>query len=68
MLFFFFFFSERDEERAIFVAYFGAGFLVWYVYLSGLGVIVSFISVLWRFKVILGRSLQLQLSFFILYL
>uniref|UniRef100_A0A0N5ARR5 GpcrRhopsn4 domain-containing protein n=1 Tax=Syphacia muris TaxID=451379 RepID=A0A0N5ARR5_9BILA len=45
---------ERDEEKAVFIAYFGAGFLVWFVYLSLLGVIVSFISVLWRFKVILA--------------
>lgn len=45
---------ERDEEKAVFLAYFGAGFLVWFVYLSALGVIVSFISVLWRFKIILA--------------
>lgn len=44
---------ENSEEKAVFIAYFGAGFLVWFVYLSALGVIVSYVSVLWRFKVIL---------------
>ncbi|KAK5969191.1 hypothetical protein GCK32_020431, partial [Trichostrongylus colubriformis] len=42
------------EERATFVAHIGAGFLVWFVYLPGLGVVASFISQLWRFKIILG--------------
>ncbi|VDO66631.1 unnamed protein product [Heligmosomoides polygyrus] len=46
--------KEQSEERAAFVAHVGAGFLVWFVYLPGLGVIASFISQLWRFKIILG--------------
>ncbi|VDL70959.1 unnamed protein product [Nippostrongylus brasiliensis] len=46
--------KEQSEERATFVAHIGAGFLVWFVYLPGLGVIASFISQLWRFKIILG--------------
>ncbi|VDK50829.1 unnamed protein product [Cylicostephanus goldi] len=45
---------EKNEERAAFVAHIGAGFLVWFVYLPGLGVIAMFISQLWRFKIILG--------------
>lgn len=45
---------ETIEEKAVFLAHFGAGFLVWFVYLSGLGVISSFISLLWRFKIILA--------------
>ncbi|KAK6765736.1 hypothetical protein RB195_025567 [Necator americanus] len=45
---------ERSEERATFIAHIGSGFLVWFVYLPGLGVIASFISQLWRFKIILG--------------
>ncbi|VDM64677.1 unnamed protein product [Angiostrongylus costaricensis] len=39
---------------ATFVAHIGAGFLVWFIYLPGLGVVASFISQLWRFKIILG--------------
>ncbi|KAK5975596.1 hypothetical protein GCK32_012267, partial [Trichostrongylus colubriformis] len=46
---------EQSEERATFVAHIGAGFLVWFVYLPGLGVVASFISQLWRFKIILGE-------------
>uniref|UniRef100_A0A1I7ZVI5 GpcrRhopsn4 domain-containing protein n=1 Tax=Steinernema glaseri TaxID=37863 RepID=A0A1I7ZVI5_9BILA len=45
---------ELNEERAVFLAHFGAASLVWFVYLSALGVIASFISLLWRFKIILG--------------
>ncbi|EYC37648.1 hypothetical protein Y032_0774g2243, partial [Ancylostoma ceylanicum] len=48
---------EQSEERATFVAHIGAGFLVWFVYLPGLGVVASFISQLWRFKIILVRIL-----------
>ncbi|VDM74483.1 unnamed protein product [Strongylus vulgaris] len=47
-------FREQSEERAAFIAHIGAGFLVWFVYLPGLGVIALFISQLWRFKIILG--------------
>ncbi|KJH43631.1 hypothetical protein DICVIV_10349 [Dictyocaulus viviparus] len=45
---------EQFEDRASFVAHIGAGFLVWFVYQPGLGVVASFISQLWRFKIILG--------------
>lgn len=45
---------EPNEEKAVFLAHFGAGFLVWFVYLSGLGIVASFISILWRFKIILA--------------
>ncbi|KAM3726952.1 Transmembrane protein [Dirofilaria immitis] len=45
--------EENDEEKAVFLAHFGAGFLVWFVYILGLGVIASFVSALWRFKMIL---------------
>ncbi|CAJ0566805.1 unnamed protein product, partial [Mesorhabditis spiculigera] len=45
---------ERCHEKAVFLAHFGAGFLVWFVYLPGVGVVAHFISVLWRFKIILG--------------
>ncbi|KAK0397029.1 hypothetical protein QR680_001948 [Steinernema hermaphroditum] len=45
---------ELNDERAVFLAHFGAASLVWFVYLSALGVIASFISLLWRFKIILG--------------
>uniref|UniRef100_A0A915C1H7 GPR180/TMEM145 transmembrane domain-containing protein n=1 Tax=Parascaris univalens TaxID=6257 RepID=A0A915C1H7_PARUN len=46
--------KEQDDDKAEFLAHIGAGYLVWFVYPSGLGVIVSFISVLWRFKIILA--------------
>uniref|UniRef100_A0AAF5PGE4 GpcrRhopsn4 domain-containing protein n=2 Tax=Wuchereria bancrofti TaxID=6293 RepID=A0AAF5PGE4_WUCBA len=45
--------EESDEQKAIFLAHFGAGFLVWFVYIMGLGIIASFVSALWRFKMIL---------------
>ncbi|KHN85072.1 Transmembrane protein [Toxocara canis] len=45
---------EQAEDKAEFLAHIGAGYLVWFVYPLGLGVIVSFISVLWRFKIILA--------------
>uniref|UniRef100_A0A915PIH6 SCP domain-containing protein n=1 Tax=Setaria digitata TaxID=48799 RepID=A0A915PIH6_9BILA len=45
--------EESDEQKAIFLAHFGAGFLVWFVYILGLGIIASFVSALWRFKMIL---------------
>ncbi|MFH4984471.1 hypothetical protein AB6A40_011180 [Gnathostoma spinigerum] len=45
--------KEPNDSKAEFLAHFGAGFLVWFLYLSGLGVISMFISVIWRFKVIL---------------
>ncbi|VBB29258.1 unnamed protein product [Acanthocheilonema viteae] len=46
--------EEIDEQKAIFLAHFGAGFLVWFVYILGLGIIASFVSELWRFKIILA--------------
>uniref|UniRef100_A0A0R3RVS8 GpcrRhopsn4 domain-containing protein n=1 Tax=Elaeophora elaphi TaxID=1147741 RepID=A0A0R3RVS8_9BILA len=46
--------EESDEQKAIFLAHFGAGFLVWFVYILGLGIIASFVSALWRFKIILA--------------
>jgi hypothetical protein len=49
-------FREDDDEKAQFLAHFGAGFLVWFVYLPVLGVIASQISQLWRFKIILGEG------------
>ncbi|EYC37647.1 hypothetical protein Y032_0774g2243, partial [Ancylostoma ceylanicum] len=52
---------EQSEERATFVAHIGAGFLVWFVYLPGLGVVASFISQLWRFKIILGFAASCSL-------
>ncbi|VDK64218.1 unnamed protein product [Onchocerca ochengi] len=45
--------EESEEQKAVFLAHFGAGFLVWFVYFFGLGIIASFLSALWRFKVIL---------------
>ncbi|VDK71930.1 unnamed protein product [Litomosoides sigmodontis] len=45
--------EEIDEQKAIFLAHFGAGFLVWFVHVLGLGIIASFVSALWRFKMIL---------------
>ncbi|KAH7706257.1 antigen, partial [Aphelenchoides avenae] len=44
---------ELNESRAIFLANFGAAYMVWFVYLVGLGAIAGFISDLWRLKVIL---------------
>lgn len=48
-------YRESDEQKAIFLAHFGAGFLVWFIYILGLGIIASFVSALWRFKMILGK-------------
>ncbi|VDO66471.1 unnamed protein product [Onchocerca flexuosa] len=45
--------EESEEQKAVFLAHFGAGFLVWFVCILGLGIIVSLISALWRFKMIL---------------
>ncbi|KAH7707171.1 antigen [Aphelenchoides avenae] len=45
---------ELNESRAIFLANFGAAYMVWFVYLVGLGAIAGFISDLWRLKVILA--------------
>lgn len=56
-------FREQDDDKAEFLAHIGAGYLVWFVYPSVLGVIVSFISVLWRFKIILGWCLFVSLLF-----
>ncbi|CAJ0938014.1 unnamed protein product, partial [Mesorhabditis belari] len=45
---------EKHHEKATFLAHFGAGFLVWFAYLPGLGCIAHFITLLWRFRIILG--------------
>lgn len=45
---------EKNEEKASFLAHFGAGFLVWFVYLLGLGAIAANVDDPWRFKLILG--------------
>ncbi|VDN04855.1 unnamed protein product [Thelazia callipaeda] len=45
--------EENYEQKAVFLAHFGAGFLVWFVYYVGLGIIISFVSDLWRFKIVL---------------
>uniref|UniRef100_A0AC35ET51 GPR180/TMEM145 transmembrane domain-containing protein n=1 Tax=Panagrolaimus sp. PS1159 TaxID=55785 RepID=A0AC35ET51_9BILA len=44
---------EPDDERIVFLVHFGAAYMVWFVYLLGLGVIAAFISEIWRLKIVL---------------
>jgi hypothetical protein len=46
--------SEPNEEKAQFLAHFGAGFLVWFVHLPALSVVATEIAPLWRLKIVLG--------------
>ena len=54
--------SEEKEERVSFLVHFGAGFLVWFLYLPLLGLLASQISILWRFKIILCTLRGIMLS------
>jgi len=47
---------EEWEDRAVFLVHFGAAYMVWFVYLLGLGVISTMISELWRLKIVLAIS------------
>jgi hypothetical protein len=47
---------EPDDERIVFLVHFGAAYMVWFVYLLGLGVIAAFISEIWRLKIVLAIS------------
>uniref|UniRef100_A0A7E4VFZ3 GpcrRhopsn4 domain-containing protein n=1 Tax=Panagrellus redivivus TaxID=6233 RepID=A0A7E4VFZ3_PANRE len=47
---------ETDEERAVFLIHLGAAYMVWFVYLLGLGFIAIFISPMWRLKIVLSIS------------
>ncbi len=49
------FLLERSKEKMRFFLHFGAGFLVWFVYLPILAVIGTQVSALWRFKTILSE-------------
>ena len=49
------FLLERVPEKHRFYLHFGAGFLVWFVYLPILALICSQISALWRYKTILSK-------------
>ena len=46
---------ERNKEKIRFYLHFGAGFLVWFVYLPILAVIGTQVSALWRHKTILSE-------------
>ena len=46
---------EHSEEKRRFYLHFGAGFLVWFVYLPIVAVICTQISPLWRYKTILSK-------------
>ncbi|XP_013386479.1 uncharacterized protein LOC106155976, partial [Lingula anatina] len=45
---------ERGQEKTRFYLHFGAGFLVWFIYLPILVLIGSQLSALWRFKTMLS--------------
>lgn len=46
---------ERDEEKMQFYLHFGAGYLVWFVYLPILVIISTQVSALWRYKTVLSK-------------
>ena len=47
---------ERSKEKTRFYLHFGAGYLVWFVYLPILAVIATQVSALWRHKTVLSKS------------
>ncbi|CAD6184990.1 unnamed protein product [Caenorhabditis auriculariae] len=47
---------EQNEEKAVFLANFGAGFLVWFISLPMIGIVVSLVSQQWRFSLILALT------------
>jgi hypothetical protein len=48
--------AERDAVKTKFYLHFGAGFLVWFVYLPLLTLVCSQVSSLWRYKAIISVS------------
>jgi len=46
--------AEYDEAKVSFLLHFGAGFLVWFIYLPVLGALSSQIAIMWRCKVVLS--------------
>ena len=46
---------EPSRQKNEFYLHFGAGFLVWFVYLPIVAMILSQISALWRFKTMLSK-------------
>ena len=46
---------ERSKEKTRFYLHFGAGYLVWFVYLPILAVIATQVSALWRHKTVLSE-------------
>jgi hypothetical protein len=50
------FMLERDLKKTKFYLHFGAGFLVWFVYLPLVSFVCSFVSSLWRYKMIISES------------
>ncbi len=53
---------ERHREKTRFYLHFGAGFLVWFVYLPILAVIGTQVSALWRHKTILSKCFEIMKS------
>ena len=47
---------EHSPEKMRFYLHFGAGFLVWFVYLPIVALIGTQVSALWRYKTILSES------------
>lgn len=46
---------ERDLKKTRFYLHFGAGFLVWFVYLPLVSVVCTYVSSLWRYKTIISE-------------
>lgn len=46
---------ETNSQMAEFYLHFGAGFLVWFVYLPILAIISSHVSILWRHKTVVSE-------------
>lgn len=55
--------NEQSRQKAEFLAHFGAGFLVWFVSLPMIGIVASFVSQLWRFSMILGKVLNMNMLY-----
>lgn len=49
------FHMETSPDKNQFYLHFGAGFLVWFVYLPIVALILTQISALWRFKTLLSK-------------
>jgi len=49
------FLLERDMKKTKFYLHFGAGFLVWFVYLPLIAVVCTYVSSLWRYKTIISE-------------